>query len=54
MSLILNGKIPWVVRGRKEDTLEERVSVKSQKQGKEEVRELGKGLSSLQRRTPIL
>jgi len=35
-SLILNGNSPWLVRGRKEDTHEERVSVKSQKESQEE------------------
>jgi hypothetical protein len=36
-SLILNGKSPLLVRGRKEDTFEEMVSIKSQKESQEEV-----------------
>lgn len=39
-SLILNGRSPWSVRGRKSDTLEEKAAAKnSQKQSKEDVGE---------------
>ena len=48
-SLLSNGRSPWLVRGRKGDSLEEKVAVNSsQKQRKEEVGETGKRVFSFQ------